>query len=74
MASAQGTEYYLRVVCDGTTVEVCHAVGVVATEQKILETSACTVASTNYVTFTPNTNADFRIDDVTIESDDYYSP
>ncbi|GMV90601.1 MAG: hypothetical protein AMXMBFR82_03790 [Candidatus Hydrogenedentota bacterium] len=69
LTSTQGVEYTIRVVCDGQSVQV-YRTAPGALEEEILSTSSCTVASTNYISFTPSANADFSIDNVRILSDD----
>ncbi|GMV95134.1 MAG: hypothetical protein AMXMBFR82_49120 [Candidatus Hydrogenedentota bacterium] len=68
-SSTQGTEYAIRVVCDGQNVTVYRAAPG-ALEEEILSTSSCTVASTNNVSFTPSANADYSIDNIRVLSND----
>ncbi len=67
--SVEGTEYTARIVCDGSNVKVYRSEPG-QLETKILETSSCTATATNYVAFTPQTDADFAIDNIRILSDD----
>ncbi len=69
VTTEEGVEYTIRVVCDDSDVKVYRAAPD-ELEELVLETSNCTMTYTNYVTFTPSTDADFAIDNIRILSDD----
>ncbi len=69
VTTEEGVEYTIRVVCDDSDVKVYRAAPD-ELEELVLETSNCTMTYTNYVTFTPSTDADFEIDNIRILSDD----